>query len=99
MQSHIKLTNSNLLSWKVVYDPFSDLFQFFDNSYFKMSNADLKTIQNNNIRIIYNSKSSDPVLLEIKNAYDTLGVDLDNQKKEDIIKLVEPYFSHIYGQA
>lgn len=80
-----------LSKWYISYNPYSDLFQIYDDIAFTMAKKDLLEKKKNKIRVLIDKNSSMPILLEITSAYDVLGVDIDNLKKKDIINLVAPY--------
>ena len=86
------LNIKNLLkTWYISYNPYSDLFQIYDAIAFETPKEKLIQRRHNKIRILINKTSSLPIMLEIKSAYDILGVKIDNLAKSDIIDLVEPY--------
>lgn len=80
-----------LKDWYISYDPYSDLFQIYDDVVFTLSDKQLTEKRAKNFRTIIARKNSKPLLFEVKKAYDTFGVDIDNLSKTAIIKLVEPY--------
>lgn len=87
----------NLLSnWYITYNPYSDIFQIYDNNAFTTPKEKMLKNGEGKICVWIDKQSSDPILLEIKNAYDVLGVDIDSLKKTDIIDIVEPYIRQ-YG--
>lgn len=93
----IKDIKKTLKKWYISYNPYSDLFQMYDDVVFTMPNDKKEVFSINNIKIVKNKDTSEPLLIEIKRAYDTLNhADIDNLDKTDIIKLVEPYFYN-YG--
>ncbi len=79
--------------WYITHDPYSDLFQIYDNEIFKNKNKEFIEKIDKDIRVYINKKTSLPFFLEIKNVYDKFGVDIDNMVKLDIIKLIEPYIN------
>lgn len=82
-----------LKDWYVVYDPYSDLFQIYDDVVFTLPNDKVVEKKFKNFRTILYRRNSKPILFEVKKAYTTFGVDLDNLSKASIIKLVKPYLS------
>ncbi|MCL5019778.1 MAG: hypothetical protein M1426_04835 [Patescibacteria group bacterium] len=85
---------SLIKNWYISYNPYSDLFQIYDDIAFHTAKKDLLEKKKNKIRVLINKNSSLPILLEITSAYDVLGVDIDNLEKKDIINLVAPYIQH-----
>lgn len=83
--------DKEIKKWFVEYNTYSDLFQIFDIEVFKRDRKDLVEEKVNNIRLIYTKNKREPLLLEIKGAYEILGIDIDKTSKNDIIKLVKPY--------
>jgi len=81
-----------LKKWYISYNHYSDLFQMYDYLAFTMPKDQREEHTNDNIKIIINKDTSQPILIEIRRAYDTLHADIDKLDKTDIINLVEPYF-------
>ncbi|MEK7177253.1 conserved hypothetical protein [Candidatus Roizmanbacteria bacterium] len=83
--------------WYITHDPYSDLFQAYDNVAFNNNKKDFVEKKYKDIRVYINKKTSLPFFLEITNVYEQLGVDIDNLVKLDILKLIEPYLNK-YGR-
>ena len=90
-----KHLSKEIKKWFIEYDTYSDLFQIFDISVFKTDRKQLIEVKNENLRLIYKKFNKAPILLEIKGAYNLLGVDIDTLTKADIIKLVKPYIKKL----
>lgn len=90
------MNNINIKSlikdWYISYNSYADLFQIYDDRVFKIPTQNLLEKKQDKVRLIINQESSLPILLEIKDAYDTLGVNINDLEKSDIINLVTPYF-------
>ena len=83
-------TIHNLLkTWHVSYNPYTDLFQMYDGHVFDLPKDSLTEKYMNNVRFLYSKNSSQPLLIEIKNAYSQLG-DIEELEKNEIIDKVEP---------
>ena len=82
-----------LKGWHISYNPYSDLFQIYDDMVFTLPKDKILEKKSKNFRTIIYRLNSKPVLFEIKKAYDTFGVDIDNLSRTCIIKLIEPYLS------
>lgn len=89
----MKDIKSRIKKWYISYDPYTDLFQIYDDIVFKMPKDDIKEEGDSKIRVFLSKKSGVPVLLEIKNAYEELGLDIDNVVKSKVVELVEPYIA------
>lgn len=77
----------------IFYDPYSDLFQIYDNMVFILPGNQLQEKTSRNFRTVLYRQDSRPLLFEVKRAYDTFGINLDNLSRTSIIKLIEPYLS------
>ena len=92
----IKNIKKIITKWYISYNPYSDFFQMYDDVVFTMPKDEKEVFTKNNIKIVINKDTSEPLLIEITRAYDTLHADIDKLDKTDIIKLVEPFFYN-YG--
>lgn len=91
MKQHKIDTKQLLKDWLITYDPYSDLFQMYDNLGFKKTDVLEKKAKD--FKIYISKKTYLPVFFEIRNVYGKFGVDFDNMVKLDIIKLIEPILS------
>lgn len=82
-----------LNDWSISYNPYSDVFQIYDESIFQIPSTSLLSKSENSVTVMFNKKTYAPLLLEIENSYDLLGFDIDTLPKSSIIKIVEPFIS------
>ena len=86
-----------MTKWYISYDPYSDLFQIFDDKVFKLPKTDLFEEHNDNMRFI-STKNSGPVLIEVKNAYTEFGKkDIESLSKNAIMDLIIPKVEDYYA--
>lgn len=88
----VKINYKDLIkNWYISYNQYSDLFQIYDDKVFTLPENKVSEKREKKFRIIISKDSAKPLLFEIKNAYDILGVDIGKLSKTSIIKLIEPY--------
>jgi len=84
------LTANDLKTWQISYNPYTDLFQMFNERVFKTPNNRLKEVKRGDATLLYLRNNNRPMLVQLNNAYTYLG-DIDNMSKEDIIKTIIGY--------
>lgn len=87
------LTTKSLSNWKISYNPYSDLFQIFNDTIFKTPDKDLKTEKRGFAVLFYTKDSNKPLMVEFTHAYKYLG-DIDNMDKKHIIQSVIGYIDN-----
>ena len=87
-------TKNILKGWSVSYDPYTDLFQMHKGNIFKMPKDKLSEKYINGMRFLYEKQRANPVLIEIKEAYEKFGCDITDLKKREIMKIVKPMVEH-----
>ncbi|SRR5258708_7806315 len=86
-------TNNMLKNWFISYDPYTDLFQIYDNDVFKMPKSKLFENKSDETRFLITRDTKQPLMIEIKNFYINVGVDISGMSKYDIITVIEPYIN------
>lgn len=84
------LNSHTLKEWYVSYDPYTDLFQMYDDRVFRMPKNKLDEEQHLNLRIVYSTISREPLMVELHDAYEEFGKEIDELSKADIINLLLP---------
>ena len=79
---------NQLKNWFISYEPYSDVFQFYDEIVFRTKDSLLSEEKTNDLRFVSNKKDKRVVLIEVKNAYDKFRIDIDNSEKSSIIDRV-----------
>lgn len=77
--------------WIISYNPYSDLFQMYDNSFFLKEKSNRSIHKSRGVKVMFDKDTEKPVFLEVDKLYKNLGVEIDNLGKMDIIKLVKHY--------
>ncbi len=83
-----KLLEKMKRNWLISYDPYSDIFQIYDEVVFETSKEKITKSKSNNISFVFIEDSKEPVLIEVKNAYSEFDKEIDSLKKEEVIKLI-----------
>ena len=87
----MKTANANdLKTWKITYNPYTDLFQIYEERVFHMPDSEIASKSKGVAKLLYDKKTHSPLLIEFSNAYEHLG-DIDNMSKESIIQGVIGY--------
>jgi len=92
MTNKVFFDSSILKNWFISYNPYTDLFQIYDNVVFQIPKSELLEKDENKARFLLIKQTNQPILLEIKNFYQNVGVDINNMEKSAILSVVKPFF-------
>lgn len=79
-------------NWFVSYNPYTDIFQMYDDKSLSIDRGNFKVIS---LRAasIYADRNNKPHVIVLDNAFEKLG-DIENMRKESIIEKVTGYLYH-----
>jgi len=84
------ITSTTINDWKISYNPYTDLFQIFNEKVFNTQNKDLGSKKKGCAVLVYEKSTRTPLMVEFRRAYEYLG-DIDNMSKKAIIHNVIGY--------
>jgi len=84
----MNISREVLANWFISYDPYSDLFQFYDENVFRTPNSELFEKKNYNLRFTFKKVDNQPLMVELENAFVMFGEDINEMDKTSIIDRV-----------
>ena len=88
---------SNIDSWTISYSPFIDILRVYPKVAFE-KHDDVKVERIDNAEYTITSKSRELIMVQIDNAFEVLGADIDSMNRSDILTLIRNRIDNSYAR-